>query len=93
MSILIIAEAIRDTEDKYEPVSEFAAHAGAVIVALKERGYVIVPKEPTDQMTASALEESLRIMKEHGVDGLSPFKDYPSPIETTRRVYRVMINT
>lgn len=30
-------------------------------------------------------------MKEHGVDGLSPFAQYPSPTETTRRVYRAMV--
>lgn len=49
------------------------------------------PSEATDKMVARGLEESLAIMKEHGVDGLSPFSDYPSPSETIRRVYRAMI--
>jgi hypothetical protein len=52
----------------------------------------IVPVEPTGYMLAAGLRESLAIMKEHGVDGLSPFKDYPSPTEVTRRVYKAMID-
>lgn len=51
----------------------------------------VVPKEPTALMLAEGLRESIAVMKEHGVDGLSPFKDYPSPTEVTRRVYKAMI--
>jgi hypothetical protein len=50
-----------------------------------------IPTEATDQMVIAGLEEALAIMKEHGVDGLSPFSEYPSPIETTRRVYGAMV--
>lgn len=51
----------------------------------------LVPVEPTDEMIAAALKESLEIMKEHGVTGLSPFEDYPDPVETTRRMLRAAI--
>lgn len=51
-----------------------------------------VPTEPTNEMVAAALKVSLEIMKEHGVTGLSPFEDYPNPVETTRRMLRAAID-
>lgn len=59
--------------------------------ALEAEGLVIVPKEPTDRQVAAALEWALDWMKQHGVDGLSPFKDYPPVAETTRGMYRAMV--
>lgn len=46
--------------------------------------------EVTDEMLAAGLEEALKVMDENGVDGLSPFTDYPSPSETMRRVFIAM---
>lgn len=54
-------------------------------------GYTIVPVEPTNEMICAALQASLDLMKEAGVDGLSPFTDYPAPGEVTKRCYRAMI--
>jgi hypothetical protein len=54
-------------------------------------GLKVVPAEPSPLMLAAGLQESIRIMEEYGVDGLSPFKEYPSPKEVTRRVYKAMI--
>ena len=62
-----------------------------VLRELDKAGFVIVPKEPSDSMLAAALQSSLDMMKECGVDGLSPFEDYPSPAELTKRAYRAMI--
>lgn len=59
----------------------------------ERNGYAIVPTEATTAQVISALETSLKIMTENGVDGLSPFQDYPNPAETTRRVYREMVKT
>jgi len=55
-------------------------------------GWKLVPVEPTPGMLAAALQASLGIMNENGINGLSPFKDYPSPTETTRRAYIAMLS-
>jgi hypothetical protein len=52
---------------------------------------VTVPAEPTDAMVIAAMEWALDWMKQNGVDGLSPFKDYPPVTETTQGMYRAMI--
>lgn len=46
---------------------------------------------PTDAQIIAALEWSLEWMRKHGVDGLSPFKDYPPVKETIRGMYQVMV--
>jgi hypothetical protein len=58
---------------------------------LEAAGLVIAPREATHSQLVSGLETSLKIMAENGVNGLSPFKDYPNPTEITRRVYREMV--
>jgi hypothetical protein len=62
-----------------------------LLKALDDAGFVIVPKEPTNAMICAALEASLDIMAETGVNALSPFKDYPPPGEVTKRCYRAMV--
>ncbi len=46
--------------------------------------------EPTNAMLAAGLERALQFMAEHNVTELSPFRDYPSPLETLKVVYRAM---
>jgi hypothetical protein len=68
-------------------------HAAAILEALNDAGFAIVPKEPTTAMICGALEASLEIMAENGVNALSPFGDYPPPGEVTKRCYRAMIKS
>lgn len=65
--------------------------AHEVVKKLDAAGFVIVPKEPTNDMICGALQASLDLMKEAGVTGLSPFSDYPAPGEVTKRCYRAMV--
>jgi hypothetical protein len=58
---------------------------------LKAAGYAFVPEEPTNQQVIAALEWALSWMTENGVDGLSPFSDYPPVGQTTKVMYRAMI--
>lgn len=44
----------------------------------------------SEEQVAAGLREALDVMAENGVDGLSPFSEYPSPSETIRRVYAAM---
>lgn len=70
-----------------------AGRAKFIMDELDGLGFAIVPKEPTAEILEAGLQSSLDFMKESGVDGLSPFKDYPSPAETVKRAYRAMIAT
>lgn len=54
-------------------------------------GWQLVPEEPTTAMYKAALEFALAHMKEHGVDHLSPFEDYPPLRGTTFGMYRAML--
>ncbi len=101
----IIAEAMYQHECKLADVAPDGAlldQATDVIVAyteptnrlikaLAEAGYAVVPRDATDAALSAGLQASLDMMREHGVDGLSPFADYPPPIEVCRRVYRAML--
>jgi len=63
----------------------------AVLSALAAEGFVVVPKEPSIAQHIAAMEFALGHMKAYGVDGLSPFKDYPPLRETTAGMYRAML--
>lgn len=67
-------------------------HVDKVLEAISENGLAVVPREPTNEMLIASHEAALAWMKQHGVDGLSPFKDYPSPTATTRVCYIAMID-
>lgn len=45
---------------------------------------------PTTEMLIAGLERGLAWMKEHGVNALSPWQDYPRPVDTLRVVYTAM---
>jgi hypothetical protein len=62
-----------------------------ILNQLEADGFTIVPKEPTDAQVINALDWALEWMRQHKVDGLSPFKDYPPVRETTKGMYRAMI--
>lgn len=66
--------------------------AEAALSALAAEGFVVVPKEPSIAQHIAAMEFALGHMKAYGVDGLSPFKDYPPLRETTAGMYRAMIS-
>lgn len=66
--------------------------AWEVIKKLNAAGFAIVPKEPTNAQIIAALEFALAWMSQNGVDGLSPFKDYPPPGETAKGMYRAMLD-
>ena len=53
----------------------------------------VVPREPSNEMLLAGLERGLAWMEEHGVDGLSPWQDYPKPTETMRVIVRAMLAT
>lgn len=54
---------------------------------------VIASIEVDDAMVGAGINEALAIMREHGVDGLSPFEAYPSPAETTSRVLKAVLHS
>ncbi|TIO15576.1 MAG: hypothetical protein E5X86_19585 [Mesorhizobium sp.] len=53
---------------------------------------VLVPREATNAMHIAALEAGLALMRECGVDGLSPFTSYPAPSKITNRVWSAMLD-
>lgn len=59
---------------------------------LVPEGWVAVPVEPTNAMIFSALEWGLQHMKAHGVDGLSPWQDFPPPGATAVGMFTAMLN-
>lgn len=63
----------------------------AFLEGLAVSGYAIVPTEASNAGMIAGLEAGLAWMKECGVTALSPFADYPSPTETTKRCYGAMV--
>jgi len=66
-----------------EPADMRLARA-AIIAYLRES------MEPTDAQYKASLEFGLEHMKAHGVDSLSPFKDYPPLRSTTEGMFKAM---
>jgi hypothetical protein len=50
-----------------------------------------VPDDASSEMIEAGLMASLEYMKENGVDGLSPFSEYPSSLEAIRRMWKAML--
>jgi hypothetical protein len=55
-------------------------------------GILATIREPTDRQVMAALAWALDWMKENGVDHLSPYEDFPNVGETTRGMWRAMVD-
>jgi hypothetical protein len=89
MAVMDKIAAVKDALSELEVCTD--DDADDLIGAIEARGYMLVPKEPTDAQVTNALYWALEWMRQHKVDGLSPFKDYPPVKDTTRGMYRAMI--
>lgn len=65
----------------------YTKRSAAVVLA-----FLAAAEEPSNQMIMAALQAGLDFMKEKGVDGLSPWQDYPKPSESIKVCWRSAVS-